>query len=143
MVMLTKILLWLAIVVISYVFIYRASIGVLGWLSAVPGIKRLVSVTVGKDTDSVKFSVGAAFAWSVSVNREKGTLTGSIQIDPSRRWGALGCIIAGLAAIGVPMVASLMMPAALIVVGVARARAGSSARVARGATAPPRSTNAG
>jgi hypothetical protein len=60
------------------------------------------------------------FAWTVSVNREKGTLTGSIQIDPTRRWGLLGCLAAVSAAIGVPMI--VLLPAALCAVGVARAQ---------------------
>jgi len=111
----------LALWVLSAAMFYQATVAALRLTGAVPGLGRICSVTRSRGTDIFKFSLGSVFGWSVSVNRQKGTLTGSIQIDSAKRRGMFGCLVAWLAAVGVPLVASVMMPAALVAVGLALA----------------------
>jgi hypothetical protein len=125
---------------------YRIAAGLLCFMSVVPGVRRLVSANVGKGTDTFRFTLGKLFAWTVSVNREKGTLTGSIQIDAARQLGWQRLLVAGAAAALVPMVAGVLMPAALVVVGFGflrgaprpAARAGESAHGPDDDAASPR-----
>lgn len=123
---------------------YRIAAGLLCFMSVVPGVRRLVSATVGKGTDTFRFTLGKLFAWTVSVNREKATLTGSIQIDAARQLGWQRLVVAGVAAALVPLVAGVLMPAALVIVGFGflrgaprpAARGGEAAHDADGDAAP-------
>jgi len=107
--------------VLTAAMFYQASVAALRLTGTIPGLGRICSVTRSKGTDTFKFSLGSLFAWIVSVNRQKGTLTGSIQIDSAKRRGRFGCLVAWLAAVAVPLIASVMMPAALVAVGLALA----------------------
>jgi hypothetical protein len=97
--------------------LYRIAAGILCIMSVTPGVRRWVAANVGAGTDTFRFTLGTFFAWTVSVNHDKGTLTGSIQLDAARRLGWQRLIVAGLAAALVPVVAGVLMPAALVAVG--------------------------
>lgn len=113
---------------------YRIAAGLLCFMSLVPGVRRLVSANVGQGTDSFRFTLGKLFAWSVSINREKGTLTGSIQVDAAKQLGWQRLLVAGAAAALIPMVTGVLMPAALVVVGLGFLRA-TPRPAARGSSA--------
>jgi hypothetical protein len=110
---------------------YHAVVAALRPISALPGVGRIISVTRGTGSDTFRLCLGSVFSWTVSVNHQKGALTGSIQIDSAQRWRTLGLCAAVLASFLVPLIAGVMMPAALVVVGVSRwrARAGSRSSV--------------
>ena len=123
--------------------LYRIAAGILCLMSVTPGVRRLVAANVSLGTDTFRFTIGKLFAWTVSVNRDKGTLTGSIQLDAAGRRGWRRLIIASLAAVLVPVVAGILMPAALVATGAgsrrrappppapARSRTGASSPTAR------------
>jgi hypothetical protein len=98
---------------------YRVLLAALRVVGAMPLIGRLVGASSARGTDTFRFALGRLFCWSVSIHRQRGTLTGSIQIDGARRWGALGTVVACLAAVAVPLVAGVLMPVAIVVVGIA------------------------
>ena len=103
-------------VVLAALF-YRVLVVTLRVIGAVPILGSVIGASTAKGTDTFRFALGRLFCWSVSVNRQRGTLTGSIQLDGARRWRGLGLLIACAAALAVPMVAGVLMPVALIVVG--------------------------
>jgi hypothetical protein len=98
---------------------YRVLVVALRVVGAMPLVGRLIGASSARGTDTFRFALGRLFCWTVSINRQRGTLTGSIQIDGARRWGALGALVGCLAAVAVPLVAGVLMPIALVVVGIA------------------------
>ena len=122
---------------------YRIAAGLLCLMSVMPGVRRLVAANVGPGTDTFRLTLGELFTWTVSVNRHKGTLTGSIQLDAAKRLGWQRLIVASLAAALVPVVAGLLMPAALIAVGFGFLRsAPPPGRSSAGASGPAVTRNA-
>ena len=103
--------------VLTAALFYRLLVATLRVIGAIPIVGSILGASSAKGTDTFRLAVGRLFCWSVSVNRQLGTLTGSIQIDGARRWGTIGVLAACVAAVAVPMVASVLMPAALVVVG--------------------------
>jgi hypothetical protein len=103
--------------IVAAALFYRLLVATLRMVGAIPLVGRIVGASSARGTDTFRFALGRLFCWSVSVNRQRGTLTGSIQIDGARRWGAFGVLVACLAAIAVPLAAGVLMPVALVVVG--------------------------
>jgi hypothetical protein len=103
--------------IVAAALFYRLLVGTLRVVGAIPVLGSIVGATSARGTDTFRFALGRLFCWSVSVNRQRGTLTGSIQIDGARRWGSLGVLVACVAAVAVPLVAGVLMPVAIVVVG--------------------------
>jgi hypothetical protein len=103
--------------IVAAALFYRLLVATLRVVGAVPVLGSIVGASSARGTDTFRFALGRLFCWSVSVNRQRGTLTGSIQIDAARRWGSVGVLVACLAAVAVPLVAALLMPVAIVVVG--------------------------
>jgi hypothetical protein len=103
--------------IVAAALFYRLLVATLRVVGAIPVLGSLVGATSARGTDTFRFALGRLFCWSVSVNRQRGTLTGSIQIDGARRWGSLGVLVACVAAVAVPLVAGVLMPVAIVVVG--------------------------
>jgi hypothetical protein len=113
--------------IIAAALFYRVLVAALTVVGALPLIGSVVGASSARGTDTFRFALGRLLRWSVSVNRQRGTLTGSIQIDAARRWGALGLLVACVAAVAVPLVAAVLMPVAIVVVGIAAAESRSRA----------------
>ncbi|MEY4545398.1 MAG: hypothetical protein RL685_1593 [Pseudomonadota bacterium] len=120
--LLVGVLLAVAVTVVGFNLIYRLAVWALRGVSRVPGLRRLVSVESNEAIDTFKLTLGGLFTWNVAVNSRKGTIAGSIQIDSKKQWGPLAVLAALLGALLVPSVSALLMPAALIVVGVGLAK---------------------
>lgn len=103
--------------IVAAALFYRLLVATLRVVGAVPVLGSVVGASSARGTDTFRFALGRLFCWSVSVNRQRGTLTGSIQIDGARRWGSLGVLVACLAAVAVPLIAGVLMPVAIVVVG--------------------------
>jgi hypothetical protein len=114
--------------IVAAALFYRLLVATLRVVGAVPVLGSIVGASSARGTDTFRFALGRLFCWSVSVNRERGTLTGSIQIDGARRWGSLGVLVACVAAVAVPLVASVLMPVAIVVVGLGGVESRSPAR---------------
>jgi hypothetical protein len=103
--------------IVAAALFYRLLVGTLRVVGAIPVLGSIIGASSARGTDTFRFALGRLFCWSVSVNRQRGTLTGSIQIDGARRWGSLGVLVACAAAVAVPLVAGVLMPIAIVVVG--------------------------
>jgi hypothetical protein len=114
--------------IVAAALFYRLLVATLRLVGAVPVLGSIVGASSARGTDTFRFGLGRLFSWSVSVNRQRGTLTGSIQIDGARRWGSFGVLVACLAAAAVPVVAALLMPVAIVVVGLAGVESRSPTR---------------
>ena len=116
--------------IVTAALFYRLLVATLRLIGAIPVLGSIVGASSARGTDTFRFALGRLLCWCVSVNRQRGTLTGSIQIDGARRWGAFGVLVACVAAVIVPLVAGVLLPVAIVVVGLggveSRARPRSS-----------------
>lgn len=103
--------------IVSAALFYRLLVATLRVVGAIPVLGSIVGASSARGTDTFRFALGRLFCWTVSVNRQRGTLTGSIQIDGARRWGSVGVLVACAAAVAVPLVAGVLLPVAIVVVG--------------------------
>jgi hypothetical protein len=103
--------------IVTAALFYRLLVAALRVVGAIPVVGSIIGASSTRGTDTFRFALGRLFCWSVSVNRQRGTLTGSIQIDGARRWGSFGVLVACVAALAVPLVAGVLMPVAIVVVG--------------------------
>jgi hypothetical protein len=112
----------LAFLVAATYGLYRLCVVVLHHTGRVPAIGQVVSVDRANGVERFKLSVGKLFHWNVSVHPEKGTVAGSIQIGSSKGWLLGGAFVALAAAIVVPKISAVVLPAALVAIAVGLGR---------------------
>jgi hypothetical protein len=101
---------------------YRLTLWLLERASRSERIGRFVSAERGKGGDKFRLSLGKLFTWNVAVNAEKGTLGGSIQVGAPKGRLVVGALGALIAAVAIPKLAGLLLPAALVAVAAAFVR---------------------
>lgn len=97
---------------------YRLFIAVLARAGALPWIGKVVTAETSKGVDKFRFSLGDFFNWNVTVNPEKGTVGGSMQVGTPKGWLVLGIVIALGAAFIIPSISGILLPGALVAVAV-------------------------
>lgn len=97
---------------------YRLFVWAITRVGTLPGVGNVVSAESTKGTDRFRLSLGKLFNWNVTVNPDKGTVGGSIQVGAPQGWLVVGVGVALVAAWLVPKVSGLLLAAALVAVAV-------------------------